>query len=515
MATYYWVGGSGTWDTTSTTNWSSTSGGAGGAGVPTAADTAVFNATSGTVTVTLGENVSVLTLDATGFTGTLAFSTFKIVATGSNVTVVRGSLTMTCTGTRRVECTYSGGTGTRTIVTGGSVTINAAMSIYVSAGSDTIAIGTNSHVYDLNFVGFSGSFLSSTRTIYGSLAFSPTMTITAFGALTFGATSAGQTLDFGGITYDQNLAFNGVGGAWTFTRDFTQGASRTFTLTNGVVDGGGKNITIGGFALSAGTKTLTLGSGIWAVQGTWNAATNSSGLTVSASSGTINLTSAIARTFSGGGFTWPTLNLGGAGTVTVSGNNTFTNITNTVQPVTIRLASGSIQTFTNFSLSGTAGNLITLNALTAGSRATVSDVTGTNIVSYVSITDIAATGGATWQAYTANGNVDGGNNTGWLFSSAPVVVPGAGVYSPTGAIRVIKNDTSVSRGLYAADGSLRITVVTGSSYTGRYATDGSLNVVNESGSLYHPCGAIRGVPALTTYTGRYSPSGALYMAGLA
>ena len=31
MATYYWVGGSGTWDGSSTTHWATSSGGAGGA----------------------------------------------------------------------------------------------------------------------------------------------------------------------------------------------------------------------------------------------------------------------------------------------------------------------------------------------------------------------------------------------------------------------------------------------------------------------------------------------------
>jgi hypothetical protein len=47
MATYYWVGGSGTWDASATTNWSATSGGAGGAGVPTSADDVVFDINSG------------------------------------------------------------------------------------------------------------------------------------------------------------------------------------------------------------------------------------------------------------------------------------------------------------------------------------------------------------------------------------------------------------------------------------------------------------------------------------
>jgi len=62
MATYYWVGGSGTWDASTTTNWSSTSGGSGGAGVPTSADDAIFDVSSGTssdtVTVATGAEVN-------------------------------------------------------------------------------------------------------------------------------------------------------------------------------------------------------------------------------------------------------------------------------------------------------------------------------------------------------------------------------------------------------------------------------------------------------------------------
>lgn len=48
MATYYWVGGNGTWNSSATANWSLSSGGAGGAGVPTLADDVRFDASSGT-----------------------------------------------------------------------------------------------------------------------------------------------------------------------------------------------------------------------------------------------------------------------------------------------------------------------------------------------------------------------------------------------------------------------------------------------------------------------------------
>lgn len=60
MATLYWVGGSGTWDGSTTTNWAASSGGAGGAGVPTLSDNAVFDSASNATdyTVTLGSGAA-------------------------------------------------------------------------------------------------------------------------------------------------------------------------------------------------------------------------------------------------------------------------------------------------------------------------------------------------------------------------------------------------------------------------------------------------------------------------
>jgi len=45
MATRYWVG-TGTWDASSTSNWSASSGGATGVSVPTTADDVIFDANS-------------------------------------------------------------------------------------------------------------------------------------------------------------------------------------------------------------------------------------------------------------------------------------------------------------------------------------------------------------------------------------------------------------------------------------------------------------------------------------
>jgi len=75
-------------------------------------------------------------------------------------------------------------------------------------------------------------------------------------------------------------------------------------------------------------------------------------------------------------------------------------------------------TFTNdFDLNGTSGNLITIGSATPASTYTLSKSSGTVDVSFCSISDSIATGGASWQSFTSNGNVDGGNNTGWSFAA--------------------------------------------------------------------------------------------------
>ena len=77
MANRYWVGGTGTWDNASTTNWSATTGGASGASAPTTADTVFFDTNSGTaVTVTVAAT-------ATGGAVTVDKSDINLVLSGS------------------------------------------------------------------------------------------------------------------------------------------------------------------------------------------------------------------------------------------------------------------------------------------------------------------------------------------------------------------------------------------------------------------------------------------------
>jgi hypothetical protein len=135
----------------------------------------------------------------------------------------------------------------------------------------------------------------------------------------------------------------------------------------------------------------------------------------------ISMTSASAKTFYGGGLSYPTLNQGAAGAITITGSNSFFNITNTTR-ATITFPSGLTQTFQNFSLAGIPGSLQTINASTAASAATLSKASGIVYGGYLSIQDSTATGGATWYAGLTSTNVS--NNTGWVFTQLPIITLG-------------------------------------------------------------------------------------------
>jgi hypothetical protein len=457
MATYYWVGGSGAWNAANAANWSASSGGAGGAGIPNGADTVVFDSGSGaaatvdvqadaaalTVTVnkldinlslsgsptflglftlTLGVvtlNSHTMTVARLGSTNTnsrtIDFGTGKIVLTANAARVLdMGFVTnLVTSGSKQIEANYSGGTGTREIffgVNAGATEANA-LSVSVTAGSDIVNVTT--HVVNLNFTGFSGTLSAAGHNVYGNITLSSTMTVAAGSNVTnFDGTSGTQTITSAGKVFDLFLVFRG--GA-TYKLIDQLSTLKTLTLTAGNLDANGQNVSITSLSLGVGTKTLTIGSGTWSVSSTWNANTNLSGLTVAPSAGVISMTSASGKAFQGGGFSWPTLNQGGAGTLTIQQANTFANITNTVQPATITFPASTTTTVGAFSVSGTSGNLITINSSSAGTRATLSDASGTIAVSFASIKDINATGGATWNAFTTSGNIDAGNNLGWDF----------------------------------------------------------------------------------------------------
>lgn len=107
----------------------------------------------------------------------------------------------------------------------------------------------------------------------------------------------------------------------------------------------------------------------------------------------------------------------GSGTLTISGNNTFTGLSNgLVGANTISLTSGSTQTVTTtLNLAGSVGNILTLSAVTPGSSASLNFPGLSTVLSYATIKDITGLGGARYYAFP--GSTNNGNNKGLVFSS--------------------------------------------------------------------------------------------------
>jgi len=146
----------------------------------------------------------------------------------------------------------------------------------------------------------------------------------------------------------------------------------------------------------------------------WN---SSSGSPLVTTGVTLNLSSASAKTFAGGGGSYSTLNQGGAGALTIAGNNSFANLTATTRPSTLSFTAGSTQTFTTFTLSGTAGNLVTLTSTIPGTSYTLTRPTGVTSVDYLSLTDSSATSSGTGSWYAGNNSLNISNNAGWIFGT--------------------------------------------------------------------------------------------------
>lgn len=272
MAARYWVGGSGTWNTTNTANWSATSGGAGGASVPTSADNAIIDSASGGGTVTIGEDVPCLQLDIRTFTGTLDFNNKIVSVAGNALVVLRTDTGSTVTGNPVVNLTYSGSTGTRTLGTAATTESNS-MTVNVTAGTDIVTTSSASAFKSLNFTGFSGTLSNTAKTIFGSLTISSGMTVTAgTSATTFAATSGTQQITTNGKTLDFPITQNNPGATLQLQDNLTMGSTRTFTLTAGTLDLNNLTLSTGIFA-STNTNVRTIAYGTGNITVTGNAAT--------------------------------------------------------------------------------------------------------------------------------------------------------------------------------------------------------------------------------------------------
>ncbi|MGY4472847.1 hypothetical protein [Bradyrhizobium sp. USDA 3364] len=206
-ASRFWVGGTGTWDSSTTTNWAASSNGTGGQSVPGSADFVTFDALSGggTVTLNFGGTITLQAIAMGAFTGTWDNSvnnnnvtcsntsqTFNISGSGAR-TIKLGSATYTING----NGVWNAGTTTNLTFIGSSATIvfagNGARTLTgggLTYGTISVSAGTSGGGLTISGANTIGT-LSVSPPNYISLPTSGTNTITAMNCA---GTSSSQIL---------------------------------------------------------------------------------------------------------------------------------------------------------------------------------------------------------------------------------------------------------------------------------------------------------------------------------
>jgi hypothetical protein len=265
---------------------------------------------------------------------------------------------------------------------------------------------------------------SATVNVYGNWINGTGTTMSGSGGIVV-AGRGSQTITSAGKSFTQTITINSPSGSVTLQDAATLTASgQSLIITTGTFDAGSYNITTGGVsATGSNTRTVAIGSGTWTLTGSGTVWTTqiSTNLTITGT-GTISPNSGSAKTFSGGGvaYTNITLNQGGAGTLTISGNNTFKDITNTYKATgaTNITLSTTTQRVSQWTAAGEAGRVLTVQGTSASSPGTLV-LTGSTKpnVDYLTITGLRAYSlDTTWYA---GANSTNNGSLGWYFEAAP------------------------------------------------------------------------------------------------
>jgi hypothetical protein len=324
MADRYWILGTGTWDSTSTTNWSASSGGAGGASVPTASDNVFFDANSNVLatafTVTMANTPRVCNdFTAAGLDGTMTLAGASIGLT------VSGSLTFQATNFIR---SYNGTTIFNATTTGKTITTNGVSLTSVNFDGVGGSWALGSALTCTNFVPINGTIDLNGKTCTISIRLTTStgtknitfnggsLVCTAASTTTFNnasptnfTTTAGTGT--GAISMTGATAKTFVGGGSTFNCTLNQGGAGALTITGSSTF---SNIT--NTYKSTGATSILFTAGTTNTFANWNASGESTRLltigsvtaashTLSKASGTVSADFlSISRSTATGGAGW-------------------------------------------------------------------------------------------------------------------------------------------------------------------------------------------------------------------
>lgn len=300
-----------------------------------------------------------------------------------------------------------------------------------NSGINTITVVTSTRSCNsLNFTGFTGTFTGSGNlTISGSITLVSGMVCSYSGVPTFNSTSS-QTITSAGQTFgNSTMTFNGSGGSWAL-QDNLDATNQAVVLTAGTINLNSFTFKIQRLTSSnTNTRGITFAGGIIEIETTaanivWDMLTPTNSTINTTGGGLIKLVvSSSNRRFDGGGNGYPNFwTLGGTGTLTFTGSNTFSDFKDTSTVAhTIIFTTGTTTTVSTWNVNGTAGNLITINSSTTGTHSLVKSSVGIISSDYLNIQHSVATPSSTWYAGTNSINnqavVTAGS--GWIFTVPP------------------------------------------------------------------------------------------------
>lgn len=294
-----------------------------------------------------------------------------------------------------------------------------------SAGSKTVTVDMPRFAKSTTWTGVTNTptftLSQAGQTIYGSITLVTGMNLTTTQTLIFEGRGA-STLTNAGKSFASNVTTNMIGGSLTLADALTLTGATTLTHTSGTFDAATFNVTVPAFnSNGAATRTLTMGTvgttNTWTCNSTGTVFnTAAGGLTLNCGSSVIAITdtSSSSKTVSGSGKTYNDLNITGSGTgaIIIQNNNTWRTIT-VGAPKTLSFTSTSNNTIKRLIAMGSTGNVITINATTGASAATITQAAGNTAGDWLSIQDITFTGGGMFYAGYNSTSVSG--NSGITF----------------------------------------------------------------------------------------------------
>lgn len=317
-----------------------------------------------------------------------------------------------------------------------------------SPNAATVTINANYNIGTIDMSAHTGTPMTlatgtTTPQIYGNWINGTGTTLSGTGVMTFAGRGA-QTITSAGKIFTQALSIDTPSGSVTLQDALTlnQANLAVLAVRQGTFDAATYNVTLssslGGFSSGVNTlRTVAIGSGTWTVAGSSSSWSISGSNLTFTGTGAISFTSASAKTFEGGGFSYSgiTLNQGGAGTLTITGNNTFKDITNTYSATgatTIALGA-TTQTLTSpWTATGEAFRVLTVSGTSAASPGTLI-FSGGGIaanVDYLNISNVRAYD--IFDEWYAGVNSTNSGSLGWYFQSG--IAPTSSIYY--GAINV-------------------------------------------------------------------------------